>query len=166
MLQLWQNWSFCKRLSSRGKGGRKDNATNGDILLMAQNEELKTKEHGDTKDNGDSREVVETVGNEVIHSGFGKILIAETKKLKKDEQPDNRELELEERELQWRERQFKEERRKRMRMEEKMEEEKKDLEMKVERLEKEVAEVSESSFYLKQEQGENGKVIYECNSQK
>ena len=42
-----------------------------------------------------------------------------------------------------------EERRKRMRMEEKMEKEKKDLEMKIERLEKEVAELSESSFCLK-----------------
>ena len=31
--------------------------------------------------------------------------------------------------------------------------------MKVERLEKEVAELSESSFYLKQEKEENGKVI-------
>ena len=33
--------------------------------------------------------------------------------------------------------------------------------MKVERLEKEVAELSESSFYLKQEKEENGKVILE-----
>ena len=48
----------------------------------------------------------------------------ETRKTKKDEKPDNRELELEERELQWQERKFEEERRKRMRMEEKMGEEK------------------------------------------
>ena len=96
-----------------------DDATNGDILLMTQNEELKTKEHDGAKDDGDSREVVKTVGNEVIRSGFGEILIAETRKTKKDEQPDNRDPELEERELQWRERQFEKERRKRMRMEEK-----------------------------------------------
>ena len=42
-------------------------------------------------------------------------------------------------------------------MEEKMEEEKKELEMKVERLEKEIAELSESSLYLKLEKEENGK---------
>ena len=46
-------------------------------------------------------------------------------------------------------------------MEEKMEEENKDLEMEIERLEKEVVELSESSFYLKQEKEENGKVISE-----
>ena len=40
-----------------------------------------------------------------------------------------------------------------------MEEEKKELEMKVERLEKEVAELSESSFHLKQEKEENGQEI-------
>ena len=45
--------------------------------------------------------------------------------------------------------------------EEKMEEEKKELEMKVERWEKEIAELSESSSYLKQEKEENGKVISE-----
>ena len=138
-----------------------DDATNGGILLMAQNEELKTKEHGNAKDDGDSREAMETVGNEVIRNRFGEILIVETRKSKKDEQWDNREPELEERELQWQERQCEEERRKRMRMEEKMEEEKKDLEMKIERLEKEVVEFSESSFYLKQEKEENGKVISE-----
>ena len=71
---------------------------------MAQNEKLKTKEHCDTKDNGDSREVVEIVGNEVICSGFGEILVAKTRKSKKDEQQDNKEPKLEERELQWRER--------------------------------------------------------------
>ena len=38
---------------------------------------------------------------------------------------------------------------------------KEDLEMKIERLEKEVAEMSESSFYLKQEKEENRKVISE-----
>ena len=32
---------------------------------------LKTKEHSGAKDDGESREVVETVGNEVIHSKFG-----------------------------------------------------------------------------------------------
>ena len=42
-----------------------------------------------------------------------------------------------------------------------MEEEKEDLEMKVERLEKEVAKLSENSFYLKQEKEENGKEISE-----
>ena len=46
-------------------------------------------------------------------------------------------------------------------MEEKMEEEKKDLLMEMEKLEKEVAELSESSLYLKQEKEENGKVISE-----
>ena len=132
-----------------------DDAINGDILLMAQNEELNTKGHGSVKDDGDSREMVETVGNEVMCNGCGEILIAETRKSKKDEKPDNREPELKERELQWPERKFEEEIRRRMRMEEKMEEkmeeEKKELEMKVERLEKEIAELSESSTYLKQE---------------
>ena len=42
-----------------------------------------------------------------------------------------------------------------------MEEEKKELEIKVERLEKEIAELSESSSYLKQEKEENGQVISE-----
>ena len=46
-------------------------------------------------------------------------------------------------------------------MEEKMEEGKKELEMKVERLEKEIVELSESSSYLKQEKEENEKVISE-----
>ena len=96
--------------------------------------------HGSAKDDDDSREMVETIGNEVIHNGCGEILMAETRKSKIDEQPDNREPKLEERELQWLERKFEEERRKRMRMEEKMKEEKKELEMKVERLEKEIAE--------------------------
>ena len=77
----------------------------------------------------------------MIHSEFGEIMISETRKSKKDEQLDNRELELEERELQWWEKEFEEERRKRMRMEEKMEEEKKDLEMKIEKLEMEVENV-------------------------
>ena len=72
-----------------------DDATNGGILLMAQNEELKTKEHDSPKDDGDIREVVETVVNEVICSGFDEILIVETRKSKKDEQPNNREPELE-----------------------------------------------------------------------
>ena len=125
-----------------------DDATNWGILLMAQNEELNTKGHGGAKDDGDSHEVVKTVGNKVMRSWCGEILIAETRKSKKDEQLDNREPELEERELQWPERKFEEERRKRMRMEEKMEKEKKELQIKVERLEKEVAELSESFFYL------------------
>ena len=91
---------------------------------------MKTKEHGGAKDDGYSREVVETIGNEVMRCGCGEILIAETRKLKKDEQPNNRETELEERELQWPERQFEEERRKRM----KMVEGKEELKIKVERL--------------------------------
>ena len=45
--------------------------------------------------------MVETVRNEVIRSGFGEIVVSKTRKSKKDEQPDNREPELEERELQW-----------------------------------------------------------------
>ena len=94
-----------------------DDATSGGILLMAQNEELNTKGDGGAKDDGGSLEVVETVGNEVIRSGFGEIAVSEMRKLDKDEQPNNREPELEERELQWREREFEEERRKRMRME-------------------------------------------------
>ena len=57
----------------------------------------KIKEYGGAKDDGGSREAVETIGNEVIRNRFGKITISETKKSKKDEQPDNRELELEER---------------------------------------------------------------------
>ena len=69
-----------------------DDATNEDILLMVENEELKNKRTRGTKDDGDSRETVETVGNEVICSGFGEILIAEMRKSKKDEQPDNRVL--------------------------------------------------------------------------
>ena len=92
-----------------------DDTTNEGILLMAQNEDMKEKEHGGTKDDGGSREAVEDVGNEVIRNGFGKIAISETRKSKKDEQLDNRELELEERELQRRETKFEEERRKRMR---------------------------------------------------
>ena len=102
MLQLWQSGAFCKRLSSREKGRRNDqpsldDATNKGILLMAQNEELKTKKHDGAKDDGGSREAMETVGNEVIHNGFGKITISETRISKKDEQLDNRELELEKR---------------------------------------------------------------------
>ena len=63
-----------------------DDTTNEDILLMAQNEELKTKEDGGAKDDGSSREAVEIVGNEVIRSGFGEITILETRKPKNDEQ--------------------------------------------------------------------------------
>ena len=76
-----------------------DDATNEGILLMAQNEDLKAKEHSGAKDDGDGREVVEVVGNEGIRSEFGEIAISETRKSKKDEQLYNRELELEEREL-------------------------------------------------------------------
>ena len=76
-----------------------DDATSGCILLMAQNEESNTKGDSSVKDDGDSREVVEVVGNEVIRSGFGEIAISKTRKSKKDEQPKNREPELEEREL-------------------------------------------------------------------
>ena len=43
---------------------------------------------------------MKTVGNEVMRSGCGEILIAETRKSDKDEQPNNREPELEESELQ------------------------------------------------------------------
>ena len=77
-----------------------DDATNGGILLMAQNEELNTKEDSGAKDDSDSREAMETIRNEVMHSGCGEILILETKKSNKDEKPNNREPELEERELQ------------------------------------------------------------------
>ena len=101
-----------------------DDATNGGILLMAQNEELNTKGDGGVKDDSDSHEAMETVRNEVMHSECGEILIVETRKSNKDEQPNNREPELEERELHWPKKQFEKERRKRMRMEERMEEEK------------------------------------------
>ena len=53
-----------------------DDATNERILLMAQNEELKAKEHDDAKDDDGSREVVEAIGNEVIRSEFGKIAVS------------------------------------------------------------------------------------------
>ena len=89
-----------------------DDTTNGGILLMAQ-KEPNTKGDGGAKDNGDSREVVEVVGNEVIRSGFGEIAVFETRKSKKDEQLKNREPELEERELKWSKKQFEVERRKR-----------------------------------------------------
>ena len=85
---------------------------------MAQNEELNTKGDSGAKDDGDSREVVETMTNEVMLSRCGKILIAEMRKLNKDEQLNNREPELEERDLQWPEKQFEGERRKRMKMKE------------------------------------------------
>ena len=48
-----------------------DDATNEGILLKAQNEELKAKEHDDMKDDGGSHEAVEAIGNEVIRNGFG-----------------------------------------------------------------------------------------------
>ena len=40
-----------------------DDATSGGILLMAQNEEPNTKGDDSAKDDGDSCEVVEVVGN-------------------------------------------------------------------------------------------------------
>ena len=55
-------------------------ATNEGILLMARNEDLKAKEHGGTKDDGGSREVMEAVENEVIRNRFGEIAISETRK--------------------------------------------------------------------------------------
>ena len=61
-----------------------DDATNKGLLLMAQNEVLKAKEHGGAKDDGGGRETVEAVENEGICSGFGEIAILETKKSKKD----------------------------------------------------------------------------------
>ena len=64
---------------------------------MAQNEEPNTKGDGGAKDDGGSLEVVETVRNEVLRSGFGEIAVSETRKSNKDEQPKNREPELEER---------------------------------------------------------------------
>ena len=91
----------------------------------------------------------------MIRSGFGEIMVSETRKSKKDEQPKNREPELEERELKLPEKQFEVERRKRM----KIEEEKKELETKVQRLEKEVTKLSKSSFCLKQEKEKNEKTI-------
>ena len=92
---------------------------------MAQNEESNTKGDDSVKDDGGSREVV--VGNEVIRSRFGKIAVSETRKSKEDEQPKNREPELEDKEPKWLEKQFEVERRKRM----KIEEEKKECETKV-----------------------------------
>ena len=56
-----------------------DDATNEGILLMAQNEDLKAKEHSGAKDDGDGREAVEAVENEVIRSGFGEIAVSETR---------------------------------------------------------------------------------------
>ena len=104
-----------------------DDITNGGILLMAQNEESNTKEDGDAKDDSGSLKVVESIRNDLIHNRLGKIAVSETRKSKKDEQPKNREPELEERELQWLEKQFGVERRKKM----KIEEEKKELEQKL-----------------------------------
>ena len=132
-----------------------DDTTNGGILLMAQNEELNTKGDGGVKDDGGSLEVVETIRNDLIRSRFGEIAVSETRKLKKDEQPKNREPKLEERELKWPEKQFEVERRKMM----KIEEEKKELETKVQRLEKKVIELSKSSFCLKQEKEKNETTI-------
>ena len=61
-----------------------DDATNKSLLLKAQNEDLKAKEHDGLKDDGDSREAVEAVGNEGIHSRFGEIAISKMRKSKKD----------------------------------------------------------------------------------
>ena len=60
-----------------------DDATNESILLMAQNEDVKAKEHGGAKDNGGSREEVKAIENKVICSGFGKIAISETRNLRR-----------------------------------------------------------------------------------
>ena len=68
-----------------------DDATNGGILLMAQNEEPNTKGDNDVKDDGYSLEVVEIVRNEVTCSEFGEIAVLEMIKSKKDEQSNNRE---------------------------------------------------------------------------
>ncbi|XP_022932913.1 uncharacterized protein LOC111439471 [Cucurbita moschata] len=83
-----------------------DDTTNGGILLMAQNEESNTKGDGGAKDDSGSLKVVESIRNVLIRSKFGKIAVSETRKSKNDEQPKNRELELEERELQWSKKQF------------------------------------------------------------
>ena len=91
----------------------------------------------------------------MIRSRFGEIVVSEMRKSKNDEQPKNREPELEERELKWPKKQFEIERRKRM----KIEEEKKELETKVQCLEKEVTELSKSSFCLKQEKKKIEKTI-------
>ena len=56
-----------------------DDATNEGILLMAQNEDLKVKEHSGAKDDGSSHEAVKAVENEVIRSGFGEIAVSETR---------------------------------------------------------------------------------------
>ena len=61
-----------------------DDATNEGILLMAQNEYRKAKEHDVEKYDGGSYEVVESIENEGICSGFGKIAISETRKSKKE----------------------------------------------------------------------------------
>ena len=57
-----------------------DDATNEGILLMAQNEDLKSKEHDGVKDDGGSREAMEVIENKVIQSRFGEIAISETRK--------------------------------------------------------------------------------------
>ncbi|XP_022968851.1 uncharacterized protein LOC111467986 [Cucurbita maxima] len=82
-----------KRLSSRGKGGRNDQpsfggAANEDILLMSQNEELKTKEHNGVKDDGSSSEAVEIVGNEEKEEN-GKVIFELVKKIEEDMEKDN-----------------------------------------------------------------------------
>ena len=61
-----------------------DDATNEGLLLMAQNEDRKAKEHDAEKYDCGSYEVMESVGNEGIRSGFGKIAISETRKSKKE----------------------------------------------------------------------------------
>ena len=47
---------------------------------MTQNEELNIKGQDGAKDDGDSHEAVETVGNEVMHNRCGEILISVTRK--------------------------------------------------------------------------------------
>ena len=60
-----------------------DDETNG-LLLMAQNDDLKAREHDGAKDDGGGLEAVETIGNEGIHSGLGEIAVSETRKSKND----------------------------------------------------------------------------------
>ncbi|XP_022933038.1 uncharacterized protein LOC111439728 [Cucurbita moschata] len=147
-----------------------DDATTEGLLMMAQNEDLKAKEHGRAKDDGGSCEVVEAIGNEKIRSGFGKIAISETRKLKEsglntrsandpkklpDHQKENRDLEqqpksavdkyVEKSQLQT----LKSLNERLLKEKVEIEKEKKAFRNGDFRLEKEVAELSESSFYLK-----------------
>ena len=57
-----------------------DDTTNGGILLMAQNEKSNTKEDGDAKDDSGSLKVVESIRNDLIHNGLGKIAVSENRR--------------------------------------------------------------------------------------